>query len=158
MTGILPQSEGSIGSSKWAATHSDWQHQNSMPSSYPQSPHDGGVTELIHGVQVNDPWRSLEDLETTSTQAFVLEQNEVCHVISARLIPVSSAPAECSSGSKCSDRYRESKLEHQNNKYPKETGGWLLLLAMERETTSRLGTPIQRTGPGLRKTSNGVRS
>ncbi|ORX36935.1 prolyl oligopeptidase family-domain-containing protein [Kockovaella imperatae] len=53
------------GQSRWAG----W--------SYPQPPNVGGATEVIHGVEIKDPWRELEDPEKDETKRFVREQNEL---------------------------------------------------------------------------------
>jgi hypothetical protein len=44
---------------------------------YPIPPNVGGVTEVIHGVKIEDPWRELETLESEETQRFIRQQNEV---------------------------------------------------------------------------------
>ncbi|WWC67883.1 uncharacterized protein I206_101800 [Kwoniella pini CBS 10737] len=44
---------------------------------YPEPPKDGGVTEDIFGIKVEDPWRSLEEQEAKSTIKFVKDQNEL---------------------------------------------------------------------------------
>ncbi|WWC59320.1 uncharacterized protein I303_101872 [Kwoniella dejecticola CBS 10117] len=44
---------------------------------YPEPPKDGGVTEEIFGLKVEDPWRSLEELETKTTSKFIEDQNKL---------------------------------------------------------------------------------
>ncbi|WVQ83379.1 hypothetical protein IAT38_005520 [Cryptococcus sp. DSM 104549] len=49
---------------------------NGLPV-YPVPPQDGGVTEEIFGVEVKDPWRSLEDQDSEVTKKYVEEQNKL---------------------------------------------------------------------------------
>ena len=47
------------------------------PRQYPTPPQTGGVKETIHGIEINDPWRAFEELESDTTQNFIRAQNEV---------------------------------------------------------------------------------
>ncbi|OCF41703.1 prolyl oligopeptidase [Kwoniella heveanensis CBS 569] len=54
----------------------EWRSGNiSLPDKYPDPPRIGGVVTEIFGEEVSDPWRILEDLESTETQRFIAEQN-----------------------------------------------------------------------------------
>lgn len=44
---------------------------------YPMAPREGGVVETLYGIEVADPYRSLEILEDDSTQKYIREQNQV---------------------------------------------------------------------------------
>jgi len=58
-----------IGREAWlGAERREWE--------YPAGP-PGGVTETIHGVEVRDTWRALEDLGSEETRRFVVAQNAV---------------------------------------------------------------------------------
>lgn len=46
-------------------------------SPYPVPPQHGGITEIIHGIEIEDPWRALEDPDSEVTKKFVKEQNDV---------------------------------------------------------------------------------
>ena len=67
----LPSSQG-LGKTLVERSHSKWSDWT-----YPTGPSRGGVNELVHGVDVNDPWRDLENLESDETQRFIKEQNDV---------------------------------------------------------------------------------
>jgi hypothetical protein len=82
MTYITDQTRLVASSSFAAGMNLDWHYRGFIPKSYPLPPKDGGVTETIHGIRVEDPWRSLEDLTTDSTKDFMRRQNEVSTQIS----------------------------------------------------------------------------
>ncbi len=48
----------------------------------------GGVTEMIHGMSVPDPYRSLEDRTCFSTQSWLAHQRELCNNYFLRLGPL----------------------------------------------------------------------
>eukprot|EP00923_Selenidium_pygospionis_P009489 GHVN01016209.1.p1 GENE.GHVN01016209.1~~GHVN01016209.1.p1 ORF type:complete len:805 (+),score=125.85 GHVN01016209.1:236-2416(+) len=49
---------------------------SSSPLSYPFANRDDAVTEIIHGITVNDPYRWLEDPDSEDTKKFVEAQND----------------------------------------------------------------------------------
>ena len=55
-----------------------------MPLQYPDS-HPGTTVETLHGVEVADPYRWLEDLNSKQTATWVEEQNEVTESILAEI-------------------------------------------------------------------------
>lgn len=60
--------------SDFAVNPGHWRKQvNSSP--YPVPPQHGGVTEIIHGIEIEDPWRALENSDSEVTKKFVKEQN-----------------------------------------------------------------------------------
>lgn len=50
--------------------------KNVNSSPYPVPPRHGGVTEIIHGIEIEDHWRALEDADSEVTKKFVKEQND----------------------------------------------------------------------------------
>ena len=54
----------------------DWRGGSRKKWTYPAGP-SGGITETIHGVEVVDTWRALEDLESDQTKEFIIAQNQV---------------------------------------------------------------------------------
>ncbi|OWZ67141.1 hypothetical protein AYX15_01756 [Cryptococcus neoformans] len=50
--------------------------KNVNSSPYPVPPRHGGVTEIIHGIEIEDHWRALEDADSEVTRKFVKEQND----------------------------------------------------------------------------------
>lgn len=62
--------------SGFAVNPGHWKKEvNSSP--YPVPPQHGGVTEIIHGIEIEDPWRALENSDSEVTKKFVKEQNDV---------------------------------------------------------------------------------
>ncbi|WVQ87070.1 hypothetical protein IAS59_000790 [Cryptococcus gattii] len=61
--------------SDFAVNPGHWKKEvNSSP--YPVPPQHGGVTEIIHGIEIEDPWRALENSDSKVTKKFVKEQND----------------------------------------------------------------------------------
>ncbi|WVQ69179.1 uncharacterized protein L199_007395 [Kwoniella botswanensis] len=64
--------------SGFTVSKGDWGHKaGQFDIKYPKGPTDGGVTEEIFGTKVQDPWRSLEELDSEVTTKFVKEQNKL---------------------------------------------------------------------------------
>lgn len=49
------------------------------------------MTESIHGREVSDPWRRLENLDHGDTKAFIQQQNEVSHAIRRSVVLLTPA-------------------------------------------------------------------
>ncbi|ODN82203.1 hypothetical protein, variant 1 [Cryptococcus amylolentus CBS 6039] len=67
----------SVSASGFTVKPEDWTRSPSSTVQYPHPPQAGGITETIFGIEVKDPWRALEDLESDETKAFVKAQNEL---------------------------------------------------------------------------------
>ncbi|WVW78544.1 hypothetical protein I302_100499 [Kwoniella bestiolae CBS 10118] len=62
----------------FTVSKSDWGHTpKQFEITYPIPPQDGGVTEEIFGLKVEDPWRTLENLDNEVTRKFVKDQNKL---------------------------------------------------------------------------------
>lgn len=71
---------------KTSATSKEHSHTTSVqtsllknPPCYPKPPSHGGGTDTINGISIEDPWRSLEVMESEESKKFIKEQNECSH-------------------------------------------------------------------------------
>ncbi|WRT64833.1 uncharacterized protein IL334_001769 [Kwoniella shivajii] len=75
--GALHNHPNKSSASSFTVSSSDWGLAKKSSIQYPTPPQDGGVVDDIFGIEIKDPWRSLEQLESDSTKEFIQEQNKL---------------------------------------------------------------------------------